>query len=74
MPNENASQLERELHEVKGALDVLFSLREEIGQWVEEAQDDSKREELENVLAHIEAVEGEYKPRQADLMKRRGRA
>lgn len=56
-----------ELHEVKGGLEVLFTLREEFAQWVEEAQDASKQEALENVLAHIEALESEYRIRQEKL-------
>jgi hypothetical protein len=48
------------------ALDLLFELREEFAQWVEEAQDDSKREALENVLGHIEALQSEYRNRQQE--------
>jgi len=64
MPSDNGSS---ELHEVKGGLEVLFTLREEFAQWVEEAQDASKQEALENVLAHIEALESEYRIRQEKL-------
>jgi hypothetical protein len=71
MPTESKSQLDGELHEVKGGLDLLFILREEFAQWVEEAQDASKHEALENVLAHIETMEGEYRTRQAALQKKR---
>jgi hypothetical protein len=46
---------------------VLFTLREEFAQWVEEAQDKSKQEALENVLAHVEALESEYRIRQEKL-------
>ena len=67
MPSNNGSQVEGELHEVKGALEVLFTLREEFAQWVEEAQDSSKQEALENVLAHIEALESEYRIREEKL-------
>jgi hypothetical protein len=67
MPSDKGSQVEGELHEVKGALEVLFTLREEFAQWVEEAQDRSRQEELENVLAHIEALESEYRIRQEKL-------
>jgi hypothetical protein len=70
MSSDNMSQLERELHEVKGALDLLFTLREELAQWVEEAQDDSKQEALENVLGHIEALEGKYRSRQEEIRKK----
>jgi hypothetical protein len=72
MPSERTSPLERELYELKGGLDLLFTLREEFEQWVGEAQDGSKREALENVLAHIEALEGEYRIRQQKLQTERG--
>jgi hypothetical protein len=45
---DSVSELGRQLNELKGALDLLFELREEFAQWVEEAQDGSKREALEN--------------------------
>jgi hypothetical protein len=67
MPSESGPALEGEIHEVRGALEVLFTLREEFAQWVEEAQDKSKQEALENVLAHIEALESEYRIRQDKL-------
>jgi hypothetical protein len=70
MSSDSKSQQERELHEVKGGLDLLLTLREEIAQWLEEAQDDSKREALENVLGHLEAMEGEYRARQEALQKK----
>ena len=63
------SELERQLNELKGARDLLFELREDFAQWVEEAQDESKREALENVLGHIEALEIEYRHRQEQLRK-----
>jgi len=69
MPSNSGSQLEGELYEVKGGLEVLFTLREEFAQWVEEAQDASKQEALENVLAHVEALESEYRIRQEKLKK-----
>jgi hypothetical protein len=52
-----------ELLRLKGALGVLFELREEFAQWVEEAQDASKHEALDNVLAHVENIEAEYRRR-----------
>ena len=66
---DSLSELERQLNELKGARDLLFELREDIAQWVEEAQDDSKREALRNVLGHIEALESEYRHRQEELEK-----
>jgi hypothetical protein len=66
---DSVSERERQLNELKGAVDLLFELREEFAQWVEEAQDGSKREALENVLGHIEALESEYRTRQEELKK-----
>lgn len=70
MPNDNLSQLEQELHEVKGSLDVLVSLREEFEQWLEEANNDSEKEALENVLGHIESMETEYQARAEGLQEK----
>ena len=67
---DSASELERQLNELKGAINVLFDLREEAAQWVEEAEDGSKREAFENVLGHIEALESEYRNRQEQLQKK----
>jgi len=66
---DSLSELQRQLSELKGARDLLFELREDFAQWVEEAQDDSKREALDNVLGHIEALESEYRHRQEELEK-----
>ena len=66
----SVSELERQRHELKGAFDLLVELREEFAQWVEEAQDDSKREALDNVLGHIEALEIEYRNRREELQKK----
>ena len=63
-------KLTREYHELVGALDVLATLREEFEQWVEEAQDDSKEEALENVLGHVEAMETQYRKRRDDAQRR----
>lgn len=69
MPSDSGPGSDAEVHENKGALEVLFTLREEFAQWVEEAQDKSKQEALENVLAHVEALESEYRIRQEKLKK-----
>ena len=71
MSSDSAAESDRKLSELEGSLDLLFTLREEFAQWLEEAQDESKHEALENVLAHIEAIEREYRTRQAELKKRR---
>ncbi len=74
MASNSISQLEAELHEVKGGLDLLDTLREEMEQWLEEAQDASKKEALENVLGHIEVMQTEYRTRQEGLQKKLGTA
>ncbi|MEM1129398.1 MAG: hypothetical protein AAGH83_02650 [Pseudomonadota bacterium] len=55
-----------EVDQIRGALDILDILREEFSQWVDEAQDESKQEALDNVLSHIESVEDEYQRRLND--------
>ena len=59
----DGTDAQRELHEITGALDVLFTLREEFAQWLEEAQSEERKEELENVYRHIVAMEQEYQRR-----------
>jgi hypothetical protein len=56
-----------ELYELIGALDILTLLREEMEQWLEEAQDASKQETLENVVGHLAAMEEEYHRRRRML-------
>ena len=58
---------EQELHETIGALDVLFTLREEFAQWLEEAQNEERKEELDNVYRHVSAMEDEYKRRRENI-------
>ncbi len=70
MANTNAVTPEQELHEAIGALDVLFTLREEFAQWLEEAQDEARREELENVYRHVSAMEEEYQRRRDAAAKK----
>ena len=67
MGSGNTVELRDQMHQVTGALDVIVLLREEMEQWLEEAQDDSKQEALENVVGHLQAMEDEYKHRHADL-------
>jgi hypothetical protein len=64
---------EQELHEAIGALDVLFTLREEFAQWLEEAQDEARKEELENVYRHVSAMEEEYQRRRDAAQKKLAR-
>jgi hypothetical protein len=70
MADTNSATPEQELHEVMGALDVLFTLREEFAQWLEEAQDEARKEELENVYRHISAMEEEYQRRRDAAAKK----
>ncbi|MFT3730422.1 MAG: hypothetical protein QM780_03210 [Hyphomicrobium sp.] len=65
-----ASDPTPEMSELKGALDVLFTLREEFATWVEEAQDGERKEELDNVYQHVLAMEEEYQRRLAELQKK----
>lgn len=63
-------QAQQELSEIKGALDVLFTLREEFATWVEEAQNSERKEELDNVYQHVLAMEEEYQRRRVELQKK----
>ena len=63
MTQDSPSLEQQALLKIEGALDLLFDLRETFAQWVEEAQDASKLEALENVLGHVEAIEREFKHR-----------
>jgi len=70
MSTESTAELNQQFHETIGALDLILLLREEMEQWLEEAQDDSKRETLENVVGHLEAMEEEYARRRDELQGR----
>lgn len=59
-----------ELNAIDGALDVLFTLREEFAQWLEEAQSEERKEELENVYRHIDTLEQEYQRRREAALKK----
>jgi len=67
MSVDNTPEKRDELHELIGALDILTLLREEMEQWLEEAQDASKQETLENVVGHLEVMEEEYRRRRRML-------
>jgi hypothetical protein len=58
-----------ELSEVMGALQILSDLREQFEQWRGEEEDKAKLETLDNVIAHIEEIESEYRIRQEKLQK-----
>ncbi len=64
-----ADKIDPELEQLKGALDVLFTLKEEFAQWADEAQDGSKHESLDNVLNHVENMEAEYRRRLDEAQK-----
>ena len=49
----DSAKPQQELNEIAGALDVLVTLREEFAQWLEEAQSEERKEELENVFRHV---------------------
>jgi hypothetical protein len=51
MESNATAKLRDQLHEAIGAVDILSLLREEMEQWLEEAQDHSKREALANVVS-----------------------
>lgn len=70
MADDSKESLNRELQRLSGAINLIFELREEFAQWLEEAQDDSKQEALENVLGHVEAIESEYKHRLDEVKAR----
>jgi ElaB/YqjD/DUF883 family membrane-anchored ribosome-binding protein len=66
MSNENREQIKDELQQVLGALDVLFTLREEFATWVEEAHDESAKEALENVQRRVVDLEVEFQRRREE--------
>jgi hypothetical protein len=63
----NSPENRDELHQLIGALNILTLLREEMEQWLEEAQDASKQEALENVVGHLAVMEEEYHRRRRML-------
>ena len=66
----DANDAQRELNEITGALDVLFTLREEFATWLEEAQSEERREELDNVFRHVTAMEAEFQRRREAIAKK----
>jgi len=65
-----SNDAQRELDEITGALDVLFTLREEFATWLEEAQSEERKEELDNVFRHVAAMEEEYQRRREVVAQR----
>ena len=72
MAADERSNLTREHDQLAGAVDILATLREEFAEWLEEAQDESEREALENVLGHIESLQTEYTQRRDEIGQRLG--
>ena len=66
----DGNDAQRELNEITGALDVLFTLREEFATWLEEAQSEERKEELDNVFRHVAAMEAEFQRRREAITKR----
>jgi len=56
-----------ELNRLIGASDMISLLLEEMEQWLEEAQNESKQETLENVVGHLSAMQEEYRRRRVAL-------
>ena len=66
----DANDAQRELNEITGALDALFTLREEFATWLEEAQSEERKEELDNVFRHVAAMEAEFQRRREAITKK----
>jgi len=64
------SDAQRELNEITGALDVLFTLREEFATWLEEAQSEERKEELDNVFRHVATMEEEFQRRREAVARK----
>jgi len=61
-----------QVQQLLGALEIIGLLREEMAQWLEEAQDVSKQECLENVVGHISSIEVSYRQRLAEMRAKAG--
>ena len=66
----DGNDAQRELNEITGALDVLFTLREEFATWLEEAQSEERKEELDNVFRHVATMEAEFQRRREAIAKK----
>ena len=66
----DGNEAQRELNEITGALDMLFTLREEFATWLEEAQSEERKEELDNVFRHVAAMEEEFQRRREAIAKK----
>ncbi len=70
MESIEVGQLERETHELIGALDTVSTLREELELRLEEARDDCVREVLDNIIALVDAQGIEYRHRRDECRAR----
>jgi hypothetical protein len=70
MDSGSTAKLHDQFQQLTGALDIIVLLREEMEQWLEEAQDVSKHETLENVVGHLLAMEDEYRRRSTELQEK----
>jgi hypothetical protein len=59
-----------QIQKLLGALEIIDLLREEMEQWLEEAQDESKQECLENVVGHIGAIEVSYRQQLSEMREK----
>ena len=59
--------MERECHELVGALEAINTLKEELELRLDEARDDCVREVLDNIITLISAQGSEYRRRKNDL-------
>jgi hypothetical protein len=70
MTTENKPDAAAQVQRLLGALEIIDLLREEMEQWLEEAQNESEQECLENVVRHIGAIEESYRQRLSELREK----
>ena len=70
MDSKDIGQLQREVHELSGALDATSALKEKLELRLGEARDDCVREVLDNVIALVDAQGNEYRRRHGELRAR----
>jgi hypothetical protein len=72
MDSTDVGRLEREYHELIGALDAIITLKEKLELRLEEARDYCVREALDNVIALVGAQGIEYQHRRSELREKLG--
>lgn len=70
MTDTDAGKVERELHELTGALDAIYALKEKLELRQTDARDDCVREVLDNVIFLVDAHEIEYRRRRDECQSR----